>query len=170
METGVYEGAAAASPRQIRPKLRDIARFCVNTFRAFYAGNVGAAFTSVAAAAAAPAAGPATASVYPDGLAAHEASPRDPVMGNLQSEAKKKGKKSKGTGDGTASTRGSIGDGLDDATDTGDDEETAETRETPAKNVEECQKAGPEKRLPHKRQAPKPPGSTERKVSFERKL
>ena len=149
IEARVYEDAAAASGRQIEPKLRDIARFCVNTFRVFYAAGVGTAFTSVAAAAAAVAAGPATASTCPDGLAAQEASPRDPVMGNLQSETKKKGKKAKGAVDGTASTSGSIADGLDDTTDTGDDGKTAETQETPTKNgrVEEWQKTGPEKRL-----------------------
>ncbi|OAD62439.1 hypothetical protein WN48_07310 [Eufriesea mexicana] len=164
MEARTYEGAAAASPRLTRPKLRDIARLCINTVRAFYARDVGAAFTTTAATAAKSA---TTSSCRgADRLAAKEASPLGPVMGNLQSDAKKKVKKSKGAADGTASTPGSIADGLDDTTDTGDDGETGDAEETPARKVEECQRTGTEKRPPHKRQAPRPPGSAERKVSL----
>ncbi|XP_076226834.1 uncharacterized protein LOC116432389 [Nomia melanderi] len=141
---GEGEGAAAAQPRQTRPTLRDIARLCVNTFRAFYAGE-----TVVAA--------------PPRATACRGAEvPAGPDMGNLQSDAKRKTKKGKNA-DGTASVHGSV-DGLGDTTDTGDDGETED--ETP---VRRPAPARPEEKLPRptyhgKRQAPKPPGSAVRKV------
>lgn len=154
-----YEGAAATSTRLTRPKLRDFARLCISTLRAFYVGNIGAAFTAAAPASPATACG-----------GAHGAAPRDPAMGNLQSDVKKK-KKGKRSGDGSASTPGSVADGLDETTDTGDDEETEDAEGTPARKLqavgkaEEYQKFGSEKKLPQKRQAPKPPGFAVRKVS-----
>lgn len=170
MKERMYESAAAS--QHASQNLRDVVRFCINTFRAFYAGDVGAAFTTVAAATAASDVKRATASSCrgPNSLAAREASPRDPAMGNLQSEAKKKGKKGKGAADGTTSTPGSVADGLDDATDTGDDGETGDSEETPARKMEVCQRRGVDKRPFHKRQAPKPPGSTETKVSYRERF
>ncbi|CAK9830261.1 Protein cappuccino [Anthophora retusa] len=157
------EGAAAGSPCLTRAKLRGIARVCINIFRAFHVGDVGATFTTAAAAAPLLTTTPATAC---DRRGAQEAGqPRDPVMGNLQSDTKRKGKKGKSGVDGgtAASTPGSIADGLENATDTGDDGDTGDDAETPARRIQvkaQEEKAG-EKR--QKRQAPRPPGSTERK-------
>lgn len=166
MNANENRGAAAESPRLSRPKLRDIARLWINTFRAFYAGDVGVAPVATAA--------PATASGEAASLAGQGVS-GVAAMGNLQSDAKKKGKKGRGTTEGTVSTPDSIEDGLEDATDTGD--ETGDTEETPAKKVHssttgrtgDVQKGGTEKLRPtHKRQAPRPPGFAERQVSGRR--
>ncbi|XP_054002772.1 formin-2-like isoform X2 [Hylaeus anthracinus] len=158
-EEGEGEGAAAVSPRKTRPTLREVGRRCINIFRAFCAGDVIVAGGAAASAAPFPA------------TACREA--QLPTMGNLQSDAKKKTKKSKGGVDGTPSAHGSVADGLEDGADTPDDGDAAETEETPAKTphgsgkTEEVQRIGFEKmRAPHhgKRQAPRPPGPTERKV------
>ncbi|XP_015600677.1 formin-2 [Cephus cinctus] len=67
MELEDEEGAAANPARPARQKLRDIARFCINSLRAFYAGD---------------------AANDPVILS-------DPIMGNRQSDAKKRARKGK---------------------------------------------------------------------------
>lgn len=155
------EGGCAPREQQTRPTLRDIARLCINTFRAFYAGEVGAG-----AGAAAATSSRSTASRRAEPAEAQ----RGPTMGNLQSDGRKRAKKDRGPVDGRASTPGSVGDGLDDA-DTGDDAEAGEADETPARSTPDAAK--PEERVEFekvrvpKRQAPKPPGSAVRKVRVE---
>ncbi|XP_043251094.1 formin-2-like isoform X1 [Colletes gigas] len=94
-------------------------------------------------------------------------------MGNLQSDAKKRTKKAKGNVDGTPSAHGSVADGLEDGNDTADDGETGDADDTCARTphgtgrTEEPPRIAFEKvRASHhgKRQAPRPPGSNERKV------
>ena len=155
------EGGCASREQQTRPTLRDIARLCINTFRAFYAGEVGAR----------AAAAPATSSRSTGCRRAEPEEPqRGPTMGNLQSDGRKRTKKDRGPVDGRASTPGSVGDGLDEA-DTGEDAETGEADQTPATGTPDAAK--PEERVEFekvrvpKRQAPKPPGSAVRKVRVD---
>ncbi|XP_076654963.1 uncharacterized protein LOC143360204 [Halictus rubicundus] len=151
-------GAAAVQPRQTRPTLRDIARLCVNTIRAFYVGDL--------------VVGVAPSKPKSTVLQGTEV-PVARAMGNLQSEAKKKSRKGR-TGEGTASVRGSV-DGLGDTTDTGDDGETGDTEDTPARKspapakleerLDRLEKFDKPRPTYHgKRQAPKPPGSAVRKI------
>ncbi|XP_033327043.2 uncharacterized protein LOC117220812 [Megalopta genalis] len=161
-------GADAVPPVKTRPTLRDIARLCVNTFRAFYAGNL-------VAAVALQQSKPAAAAAARTGTEV----PVAPDMGNLQSDAKKKTKKGGRTAEGTASVHGSV-DGLGDTTDTGDDGETEDAEETPVRkaapakpeeslqNIQKFEKFEKPRAPYHgKRQAPKPPGSAVRKVAPE---
>lgn len=167
------EGAAATVPPQrTGPKaMRGIARFCINTFRVFYARAAFARPAPVPLPSSSPttAAAAATFSHRHRLVAAteEESSPSFEAMGNLQSDARRKGRKGKG-GASTASS-GSVEDGLEDveAEDGGGEAE----EETVGRKQEQegSRLVGVEKRLTQKRQAPKPPpaSTAERKVFFE---
>lgn len=161
------EGAAATVPPQ-RPgpkAMRGIARFCINTFRVFYAR---AAFARPAPVPL-PSSSLTTAAAAATATFSHrqhrplaEEEPSFEAMGNLQSDARRRGRKGKG-GASTASSE----DGLEDveAEDGGGEAE----EETVGRKQEQegSRQAGVcvEKRLTQKRQAPKPPASAaERKV------
>ncbi|XP_015436894.1 PREDICTED: formin-2-like isoform X2 [Dufourea novaeangliae] len=149
------EGAAAVSPRQTRPTLREIARFCINTFRAFYVGgDVGQSATTTTTTNVAAGSSRATACRGTE-------IPRAPTMGNLQSDGKKRTKKGKGQ-DGTASAGGSI-DGLDETGDDGDTEYRS-PRKPPGRQEERSVFEKSRTPFHGKRQAPKPPGSAQRKI------
>lgn len=150
------EGAAATvAPQRPGPKaMRGIARFCINTFRVFYAR---AAFARPAPVPL-PSSSPTAAATFSH-RRLEESSSSSNAMGNLQSDGRRRGRKGKG-GASTASSE----DGLEDveAEDGGGGEADEET--VGRKQEQEVSRQA-EKRLTQKRQAPKPPASTaERKV------
>lgn len=150
------EGAAATvAPQRPGPKaMRGIARFCINTFRVFYAR---AAFARPAPVPL-PSSSPTAAATFSHRRL--EESSSSNAMGNLQSDGRRRGRKGKG-GASTASSE----DGLEDveAEDGRGGGEADE--ETVGRKQEQEVSRQAEKRLTQKRQAPKPPASTaERKV------
>lgn len=150
------EGAGAnGSPQATGPKLRGIARFCINTFRVFYARAAFARPAPVPLPAASTS--PTTAAAafsrrHRGGLLEEESFE---AMGNLQSDARRKGRKGKG-----ASAPGSVEDGLEDGVEAEDG--GGEAEETVGRKAEQAGIGTLEKRQTHKRQAPKPPA--EKKV------
>lgn len=155
-------GANAGSPQATGPKLRGIARFCINTFRVFYARAAFArpvplpAASSTSPTTTTAAAAAAFSRLHRGGLLEEESFE---AMGNLQSDARRKGRKGKG-----ASAPGSVEDGLEDGVEAEDG--GGEAEETAGRKAEQAGIGTLEKRQTHKRQAPKPPAE-KKKVSFQ---